>query len=93
MEFVLPDATKDGCGNDFCQVIYLLDGRGCNALGLTTGYLDYTKLNDPLTKGNICGGGNPTVGGASYASVSDSSSYTFTLTKESGGTSTFTSPQ
>lgn len=66
-----------------------------NFCGLTTalvpGYLS-TQPVDP-TGTAICGTGNPTVSGATYTYVGAAQSYTLTLTKESGGTSSFVNPQ
>lgn len=74
--------------NTFCGVVTTALVGG--------GYL--TQPVDPLTKAVICtgaGDGNPVKGGATYTylGVVSPSSYTLTLTKESGGTSTFVSPQ
>ena len=67
-----------------------------NFCGLTTALVAASYLsaqpNDPKTKASICGTGNPTAGGATYTYLGAAASYTLTLTKESGGTSTFTSP-
>ncbi len=67
-----------------------------NFCGLTTAFVgSYLTAQpiDPQTKGAICGSGNPVAGGATYTYVGAAQSYTLTLTKEAGGTSTFTSPQ
>lgn len=68
-----------------------------NFCGVTTALVTATYLTaqptDPSTKAAICGTGNPTAGGATYTYAGATNSYTLTLTKESGGTSIFTSPQ
>ena len=70
--------------NNFCGAATAL---------VTGGYLT-AQPTDPSTKAAICGTGNPTVGGATYTyNAPSSAAYTLTLTKEAGGTNTFTSPQ
>jgi general secretion pathway protein G len=69
--------------NNFC---------GLTAALVAAGYLP-SQPNDPSTKAAICGSGNPTAGGATYTYVGAAGSYTLTLAKESGGSSTFLSPQ
>lgn len=68
-----------------------------NFCGLTTALVAGLYLSaqpvDPNTKTAICGTGNPVVGGATYTYLGAASSYALTLTKEAGGTSTFTNPQ
>ena len=76
------------------QVYYTATNNFC---GLTTALVAGTYLAaqpiDPQTKTAICGTGNPVVGGATYTYVGAAQSYTLTLSKESGGTNTFLSPQ
>ena len=73
--------------NNFCGVVGVL---------VTGSYLSANPV-DPNTKTalcSVCGTGDPVCGGATYRYLAGANgvSYTLTLVKESGGTSTFNSP-